>query len=313
MTIILFVGDITSEVCDSAIARDPGSQLITTQNLNQLDSGTYYTSLADCGSLQNFNRVCQLAEEIFYIEPAKWSDADKNNNSKQQEWTKFVLAYFQQFKPVHNLPSAIAPDWLQGKRVADKQFWVAGCSVSAGLGVSKEESWPELVSKELNLPYTNLSYLGSSIIWQSDQICRSDIRCGEIVFWGVTSPNRMPIMTPEHRIMHFNTSVLVSNTYAINNLSPDLLSNDTLTYHNVLAVRRAYNYCQKIGAYLVPIGVCYDLDNVYTQYNIPPYQQLSQWCVNEYADLGSDQSHPGPIQHKLFAEKFLSQYKKVYS
>jgi hypothetical protein len=112
--------------------------------------------------------------------------------------------------------------------------------------------------------------------------------------------------------MHLTTSTFLSSEYAKNHLSPDLLSNDTLKYHNILAVRRAYNYCQRIGACLVPIGVCYDIDNVYAHYDVPPYQQLIQYEINDYADLGNDRSHPGPIQHKLYAEKFLSHYKKVY-
>ena len=313
MSITLFVGDVTSEVAESATLHDADAQLITTTNLNFLGPGTYYTSLADCGRLENFSYVCEQAHEIFYVTVPTWSDANKANFSEQKKWTEFVLTYFKQTKPVHNLPTSITTSWLQSTRSAEHQFWAVGCSITAGVGVNPDQAWPDLVSKELKTPYTNLSHTGSSIIWQSDQICRSDIRSGEIVFWAVTGPDRMPIMMPDQTLMHLTTAKFLKNDYAISKLSPDLLRNDTLTYHNILAVRRAYNYCQKIGALMVPIGVCYDIDNVYTHYDIPHYYQMIQWGIKDYVDLGSDHSHPGPKQHKLFAEKFLSQYKKVKS
>lgn len=313
MTFTLFVGDINNEVCDAAHTHDDTAQLITLQNLTCLSDKTYYTSLADCGSLENLSSVCGQAHEIYYVQPSKWSDCDRNNVSNQEKWTELILRYFQQTKPVYNLPAPTMQSWLKQTRVAEKQFWVVGCSITAGVGVTKDQSWPELVSKELNLPYTDLSLNGSSIIWQSDQICRSHIQPGEIVFWGVTSPNRMPIITPDQTLMHLTVDSFSTNHYAIENLTPDLISNDTLKYHNILAVKRAYNYCQRIGASLVPLGVTYDLDNLYIHYDIPPYQQLIQWGINNYADLGSNQKHPGPIQHTLYAEKFLSHYKKIYS
>lgn len=313
MTIALFVGDVTEEVCNEAIKHDANAQFLTADNLICLLDKTYYTSLADCGSLQNFSNICSQAQEIYYVKPNKWSDTDKNNSSDQEKWTEYVLTYFQQTKTIYNLPKVLIKSWLRESRVAEKQFWAVGCSITAGVGVSKEQSWPSLVSKELNLPYTDLSCTGSSIIWQSDQICRSDIRSGEIVFWAVTNPERMPVMLTDQNLIHLTVGTFSTNRSVIKNLSPDLLSNDTLTYHNILAVRRAYNYCQRVGSYLVPIGVCYDKDSLYAHYDVPPFQQLIQYGINYYADLGNDQSHPGPIQHKLYAEKFLSRYKEVYS
>ena len=313
MTFILFVGDVTHEVCDAAVNFDKSAQLLLEENITNLSSSTYYTSLADCGSLENLSEVCRQSKEIYYICPRQWSDADKNNVSKQQKWTELVLHYYRQTKPVHNLPAPMINSWTHNVRKHEKQFWAVGCSITAGVGVSKDQSWPELMSTELNLPYTSLACGGSSIIWQSDQICRADIRTGDIVFWGVTSNQRLPIIKPDGSLLHLTISKFTTDSYAINTLSPELIDNSTLVYQNILAVRRAYNYCQKIGAYLVPLGLIEDIENIYTQYNVPVFHQLIQWGTNRYVDLGTDNEHPGPRQHEIFAKEFLSHYKKVYN
>lgn len=312
MSIVLFVGDITSEVLDAAIKYDDNAQLLIEKNLNNLLPGTYYTSLADCGSLENLSKVCSQSAEIYYIQPIRWSDTDKNNVSEQKKWTELILYYFCQTKTVHNMTEPTINNWICDYRQHEKQFWVAGCSVTEGAGVKKEQAWPELISKELMLPYSNLSRDGSSIIWQSDQICRADIRADEIVFWGVTSNQRMPILRPDGSLLHLTATNFSNDPYIVNKLTPEILDNNTLYYQNILAVRRAYNYCQKIGAYLVPLGLLNDFENIYTQYNVPAFYQLIQWGINSYIDLGDDNLHPGPEQHKIFAKEFLSHYRKIY-
>lgn len=311
-TFVLFVGDVTQEVYDAAIAYDAHAQLLLGKHINNLTASTYCTSLADCGSLENLNQVCKQSSEIYYIPPICWSDAGTKKISNQQKWTELVLHYHHQSKTVHNLPSNVPNTWLHDVRKHEKQFWTVGCSITYGVGVTKEESWPELVSAMLELPYTNLSYPASSIIWQSDQICRSDIRAGDIVFWGVTSNQRLPVILPSGKLLHLNASKISNNSYKNNNFPLELIDNTTLVYHNMLAIRRAYNYCQKIGAQLVPIGLMYDLENLYVHYDVPAFYQLIQWEINQFVDLGTDNEHPGPEQHKLFAKEFLSHYKKVY-
>lgn len=311
----LFVGDVTSEVCQAALAQDKNAVLVTADNFENLTCQTCYTSLADCGSLKNLSYVCNLATDIIYVPPSAWSDVDKNNLSQQQQWTEHVLYYYQQSKTVDNLPNIINTSWLYRERIAEKQFWTVGCSITAGDCVEPEQAWPALISKKLNLPYTNLSCSGSSIIWQSDQICRADIQSGDIVFWGVTSNNRLPIIvSPSKKIFHLHTGSFKDhkNIVVDNNLYPQLLQNDTLMWYNMLSIRRAYNYCSKIGAKLVPLGLMYDFDHCYLHYDIPSFFQLIQWGVNDYVDLGTDGVHPGPEQHKLFADAFLSHYRKIY-
>ena len=154
---------------------------------------------SDCGNIENFVQACKKSKEIYYCPPVQWSDPDADNKLSMKEQTERVLHYFRQFKDVHNFSKQTQPSWLQNNRVSEQQFWVVGCSITSAIGVSATNKWPFYISEELNLPYTDLSAPGSSIIWQSDQICRSDIRPGEIVFWGVTGPSRLPIIDDNQR------------------------------------------------------------------------------------------------------------------
>jgi hypothetical protein len=92
----------------------------------------------------------------------------------------------------------------------------------------------------------------------------------------------------------------------------ELLDNTTLMYHNILAVKRVYNFCKKIGVQLVILGLMYDLDNNYLYYDVPAFAQLMFW-PKKYPDLGTDNEHPGSQSHQMFAREFLELYSKLYA
>ena len=125
--------------------------------------------------------------------------------------------------------------------------------------------------------------------------------------WGLTSHHRLPVFT--QTVIHFishNSNAKLKFQFPI-----ELLDSTTLMYHNILAVRRAYNFCKKIGARLVILGLIPDYDNIYLHYNVPTFRQLI-FVQDQYIDLGTDNIHPGPQTHQMFAKEFLKFYSNLY-
>ena len=316
MSYTLFVGDIHKELADDAKSHDPSAYLITKENYN-FATGTVYTCIADMESLELFFHVCKCAEKIFYCPPETWSDQNKKGISDQKKITENILIYFSQFKFVHNLPvnqkNFLTKDYLQDTRKTDdKQLWIAGCSITDGRGIQEKDNWKTHVSNYFGLQYTDLSVSSSSIQFASDQICRSDIKKEDLVFWECTAQERYPAIHPEsNELVHINPGKYVDQPEMMHSFDIDRLDEPTLQYQNVLAVRRAVNFCKKIGAKLVILGVMYDFDSVWQNYNVTCYRHLLCW-PDEYLDLGTDNLHPGPLAHKMFANEFLTFYHELY-
>ena len=326
----LFVGDIYESLAVEAKAdkrrrakaveakadkrRRAKAVLITQSNIQDFlknTSAVGYTSLADVGDHEQFFQLCLCADKIYYRPPSKWS------HSNQQTYTEHVLAWISQHKTIDGVEHLLeknqhfGQDFLQDTRKTDQpQLWAAGCSVTHGIGVETDQTYRHIAAQELGLEHSNLSYPGSSIAWQSDQICRADIRPNDVVLWGLTSLHRIPVFH-DSKVMHLNSRQYEKYPDLIKKFPIDLLDNETLLYHNVLAVRRAANFCQKIGAKLVALVLLPDFENLYLHYNVPVLQYLRP-THHKFVDLGTDDIHPGPKQHKIFAQEFLKFYSKLY-
>ena len=311
---ILFVGDVYESLAIEAKSQDANAVLITQSNVDKFlknPTGVAYTSLADVGNHELFFQLCNQANKIYYRPPVKWSNAD------QKYYTEHVLAWASQHLPIDGFGHLLgenkkfSQDFLQDTRKTDQpQLWAAGCSITFGTGVDIDQTYRKILSCELNLQDSNLSWPGSSIIWQSDQICRADIRFNDTVVWGLTGTNRLPVFHRD-QVLHLNTWSYDRQQELKEKFPIDILDNDTLFYHNILAVRRAYNFCHKIGAKLVILGLMYDVDNLYLNYCVPAFKYITP-NHREYVDLGSDSGHPGPEQHKIFAKEFLDFFNRLY-
>lgn len=311
----LFVGDVYETLAIKAKAHNANAVLITSLNLDSFLSSPSivgYTSLADVGDHELFFQLCKKVDKLYYRPPVKWSHPD------QQYYTEHVLAWILQYKNIDgfeyllNRNYQFNQDFLQDTRKTDQsQLWAVGCSITFGVGVDIEQTYREIASQELDLKHSNLSCPGSSIIWQSDQICRANLQPNDIVFWGLTGQHRIPVLH-NNKVLHLHSQQYEKYSDLVSNFSIDLLNNDTLLYHNVLAVRRAYHVCQKIGAELVILGLMPDFDNLYLHYNVPVFRHLEP-VHHKYVDIGTDNMHPGPEQHKVFAKEFLAFYNQLYN
>lgn len=309
----LFVGDVDSSLASHALQFDSKACLLTASNCEQLvESGTYYTCIADLESLDKFFSVCSNARKIFYYPPPVWTSLE------QKQYTEMVLAYVSQSTVVHNVDlisseyQFLKQDFLSADRCSEgQQLWFAGCSITHGIGVDPTQTFKHLLEQHYCLPSSDLSCPSSSIIWQSDQICRSDIRSGDKVFWGVTGNFRLPVIQNQ-KLVHLMAGSYNTEPVLLNEFPIEILSHASTVYHNVLAVRRAENFCKKVGAEIVMLGVLYDWDNLFLNYQVPCFKQSVSW-PNGWADLGNDNAHPGPQQHQLFAKEFIDLHNKMYA
>jgi len=310
----LFVGDMFESLAKTALEFDSNAVLLTADTYRYpLADGTYYTSLADLLDLDKFFTTCRNAQEIFYCPPDTWSDKE----NKQKYYTQLVLSYVSQYVTVHNVDlisdeyNFLKQHFQQAERCSDSsQIWIAGCSVTYGIGVEQSQTFKYYLSNHYQLPFSDLSRPASSIIWQSDQICRADIRPGDKVFWGVTGNFRLPVIQNQ-KVKHLLSTSYEEDPEIIKQFPIELLNSPSLIYHNVMAIRRVENFCNKIGAEIVMLGVLHDWDNIFLTYQVPCFRQSTHWPA-DWLDKGNDNMHPGPKQHQLFAQEFINFHAEMY-
>jgi hypothetical protein len=325
----LYVGDIGEYLAQAALATADDARLITKENLPSfLAQPTIcgYTSLADMGSLENFHEICANAATLIYQPPQVWSDADKTlpaDQHNQQYWTEHVLKFLSRHIPYYGPDINLQPDsaleflksvsTVASRRDTGPQLWVVGCSISHGVGVDQDQKYASLLESSFRRPVSMLTQPGSSVSWASDQICRADIQKDDTVLWGVTSWGRLTYAHAQ-QIHHVNTGrlPLLAQTVPekIDSFAQEIDSVNCF-YHSLLAIRRAEHYCVKLGAKLVMLGVLPDWHNSHALLDTTRFRQLIYWPAM-YVDRGTDQQHPGPLQHKLFAEEFTKFYFELY-
>jgi hypothetical protein len=322
--IILFIGDSDNLAKQAALANNSSATFIEDKNINQYysaDSGVFFSGLAFITNLDKFSKICLCADEIFYCPPARWSDSDKLGHSEQQKYTEIILSYARQYATVHGLNLNDNPykfldhDYrLDKRKIAGPQMWAVGCSITQGDGVEIDQTWKHIASHHYGVPYSDLSLRGSSIIWQSDQICQADIRPGDKVFWGLTTHTRLPVIYEQDNTVFHLHAGSYQKKHLRDKVVPfpiDLLTNKSLIYHNVMAVRRAVNFCQKLEADIVILALMYDWDLIYNYFNVRPFRQAISW-PDQWLDFGSDHIHPGQLQHAKFSQQFIQFHYDLY-
>ena len=150
-----------------------------------------------------------------------------------------------------------------------------------------------------------------------DQIVRSDILSGDIVILGLTDEVRFPYWTTDNNVWHItptyqNQAHRVSFTNLSTNIINRLITDDNCFYQSIIRIHQLVNFCNKIDAKLLIIGLLSSpslathLNNIdhfihYTNFKSP-------MC---HIDLGSDNNHPGPLQHQLYADFCQAALKKL--
>ena len=322
MTITCYIGDVDEYLAKFAQSNDPTATLVTKENFQSITSGTYYTSVADMGSLTNFANLLRTANQIVYVPPptGRWSD-EKIGISKMKMWSEEYLKYFSFSVPVDNF-SISTPDnknnmlqLVDSRKTNNPQLWNAGCSISHGDGVEKSQRYGQLVSDQLNVPVTFLTFPGSSIIWSADQILRSDIREDDLVIWGITCSPRTPWFN-NWKLNHILPNSYTRDSTLNRKFSLDYFTSEDVTYRTVISLFQVINYCSKIKAKLLLVSLL-DSESSIVDY-INNFTDLIVLCNlwgrnnnDKFIDLGTDNKHPGPDSHKFYANKILQKIKQL--
>jgi hypothetical protein len=324
----VFIGDTDNSLVVSAQQHDSTAFLVDSTNYKKilqedlLNDTTIYTSL---GYLPKDStillKILLLAGNVFYCPPVVWSDKKNIDvifpTTCIQGLTENLLLFLPRGKKIYNFDrNNLVPDPIElvdTRKTDDPQIWGVGCSFTHGLGVKENERYMYHVAEALNLPCSFLTRNGSAIDWASDQITRSDIRPGDLVIWGLTAGERLTFVH-ENKLLKGITSM----NYAGKNLEsivPEktLLLENTF-YNHIYSIKRAINFCKKCQARLVIIGLLTSESIIRYLANVPEYHHyLYEYnyihdlniLARQFKDLGSDEEHPGPLQHKLYADFIL--------
>jgi len=313
MAITLFVGDCTEELAIRAKTHDSSAYLVDSSNykkfLTQTTSSTLYTSFADLPKITKtecaFLEVLNKADLIYYCPPVIWSDhSDEFVLQNMQQMTEYFLYLLNiEKKNVIGLDLSKYKNCfyldLRDHRSADHaQLWIAGCSVTAGVGVSVEGKWPSLIAEKFDGKFLDLSKSGSSLEFQADQILRSNIQPGDYLIWGLTSEYRASVWSRKQQ-----TCVSINPydfDYSKTNQADDIVD-ETRLYKAVIAFAQVENFCKKLGAKLIAVPIlCSEALQLLLHDHDCYYQLPYRPC---YLDLGSDGAHPGPQQHQWYADQ----------
>lgn len=330
MSVIIYFGDNDTTIANRAKMHDSNAYLIDCNNyknfyLSRPQNCVCYTSLSDLPKdLSVVVSILSTADTIIYSPPETWSDQKKislnNITNCIQGLTETILLHLSNFKKVINIDLCIEQKYnniLADERKTDsKQLWIAGCSVSHGVGVDLHERYGSLLSQELNLPCSFLTFSGSSIQWAANQILKSDLRSGDILCWGITNFSRIPFYY-QNKLQHI-LAVYYELNKNFNKIFPiELLTNENTLFQNLESIRAVTNFCEKLKIQLIMFNALTDnqlnrvlrKEKYYYQF---PYSLNKNFKTYEpyglfvFDDLGNDNHHPGPITHQKYY-KFLSQ------
>ena len=317
--ITIFVGDITEDLSLAACQFDPAARIITQDNSQNLDNGTYYTSLGDFKTLRPFIATLEQADELVYVQPTQWSDSA--SKGLMQHWTEYYLKYLSLEKEVFCIDHLLTTDHyekyqnLASARHNDNQhLWIVGGSDANGVGIDADQRFGHILGEQLDLPVSWLTANASSLEWAADQILRSDICKDDIVVWSLVPNIRFPYFDNNSvvhaTISHYSNNPNFNDAIDLKHLDDE----NNLLYRPVRHISQVVNFCNKIGAKLVIAGldVPVELQSFYlTLSNFVHLHGNHGMDTSElYLDFGTDGKHPGVRTHQWIAEKILEEIEK---
>jgi len=307
---------ISSEVYDWNGA---DSFLLSAKNIKKVvadpKSHNYHTSIDDLRT-QNLQIACQLATEIYLVDIDLWTISGKDFLTDGDQYSYGRLFYeltkvqhkVKNFTVLNEFSLDLFNSTNRTRLVDEPVLWTAGCSFTSGEGVTELDRYGTILSKMLNRAEISLSQTGSSIIWAADQILKSDIRCGDIVVWGLTTVQRFE---------YAENWKIKTLPYARYNEIPkglrywpiDYFDSTVHIIQTIRSIMQVINFCNKVGAklYLANLLDITWILPAFNNYNrfIDLTKEFLIFDKLTYIDYGTDGLHPGPITHKWYAEKIF--------
>lgn len=328
--LILFFGDITSENRNHAVCMDANAFLVDSENIHTIIASEFlqdtvaYTSLGDLP--KDINLILRLlahAKKIVYCPPKSWSSGKsvdyQDVTNSDQGLSEFLLFLIdREFHNVNNLDlshygHAQYLALTAQRKGSNRQIWVVGDSNSHAVGVNDQYRYGEILAEKLQMSVSFLTAPGASIEWAADQILRSDIHKDDLVIWGLSDEARMPLWTkstPWHvtvsSLDRYQHNLLDTNTIG------KLLTDETRTYQAITHVYQVVNFCNKIQAKLFVFGLGISDTSALHLHNLKNFSKYRNYQTStRWIDFGSDNKHPGPQQHQLFADFCVNQLRHL--
>ena len=322
----LYIGETNKEDTEYYYTLDKSAFNLDNKNyekgLQEKKSGIFYTSLSDFKTkFELLYEVCLLVDNIIYNPPKKWKEHnfnDSSSNSYIRSWTECFLISLSTIRNVDGLENIFNIGNFYPvvtRQTESPNLWIAGCSFSSAVGIEKEERWGQIVAEQLNMPVNFLAEPGAGNSYQIDKILSSDIRKDDIVIMQVTAPERNTIIYQE-KLLHVNVRVYEFLPGLVETYTPDRLDEPINYIKQIQDFEKLKNICKKIGVKLMLWSM-----------HLMPHLLLSHLTKQDHyfhftnaghtpstklmLDYGTDNHHPGPLQHQAYARFVLEKLKLV--
>ena len=305
----LLIGDNSVQLSIFASHMNANSFLVTEEtfpNISMDVDGCAYTSLADLTE-EKIIKLALEAESIQYFSPTNgWESKELNFSTTQLliKLTKLFNLKIKNFVTSDDPTNSLLQ--LAQRKTNDQQLWIAGCSYAYGFGLQCEsQRYIEIVSKEMNLEYSDLTSSGSSIDWAVDQILRADIRLGDIVIWGLTGINRVD---------YYINNKYIPVTHALELYSKNdrkffkkLITDDNRVNKTIKLLYQVINFLNKIGAQLIILDHSKQLSLYEHSERLKEYLWDCKFVIEPDAQIdGTHDNHPGPLTNQLWADQLIN-------
>lgn len=323
----IYVGSAGEYLAKLAQAQDPQARLVDINNCDQYLSGcdqhdtTIYTSVADMpGAMDVLYQLLLSATEIVYVPDLAWKQQQQQRQiydvqNSEQGMLESLLILVSRHRPVQGLHyivrDPVVLDLVDGRCTDTPQLWAAGCSNTVALGVLPEQKWAQQLANLTHMPVSVLARGGASLCWTADQILRSDLRSGDILIWGLTNLHRQYFFHDNQLICLTSLWYKEHGRHAEWIYPSRLIAGEHPVYTSFQAIGQVKNFCEKVGVTLILFNTM-PVDAELDQFLLddPDYHVLDQNFTLDgrgqrsitYRDRGSDNAHPGPEQHRAWAE-----------
>lgn len=163
-----------------------------------------------------------------------------------------------------------------------------GMSCTFGIGVKKEETYSDIISKKLNMPVLNFGIPGAS----SDSVARM-IGC-IVPYWKQRSKKLVVVLGWPYSQRR---EIFLDDFKA------------SINFQNKPPIKEYYKLLDNTAnAYNLEKNMCF-AESVCKSNNVPVYEVPQELYLSLDIDKSNDGYHPGPVWHKTVAKWFLENQK----
>ena len=272
--------------------------------INQKNLVDCYTSPEDL-SYEYLHQACDAAAQIHLVD----FDFDRASFDNFELYGRLLNELIKQKHKVSQQTLWRQLELPTTTRPAGPLLWTSGCSVTFGSAIPSTSRFGYLVAKELERQEVCLAQPGASIFYSADQILRADLEPGDIVVWGLTNVPRVEIAN-QWKLHPITVTRYTKIDSRLQYWNADWFGSSTQTLMALHYIDQVQNFCKKLGVELYIANV---LDAEWMSIYAAKYANyIDLACqlkiknnVFSFRDYGTDNQHPGPKQHRQWADEIV--------